>query len=344
MACEAEINELAETARSGAFIPEKSKEEEDKETYCDYNKWCTKMKVENCYTEKTMLAYFCYLSKIRKPSSLWSYYSMLKATLKMNHNSDGYKTKKSKVFTKDVETFLYEAPDEIYLMIKVALIYGLAGACRRQELANLEKDDIQEFQTSLLITLRDTKTKTNRMFSIVDDCKTPSLLSFYKKYADLRPPNIEFGRFFLFYKNGKCSRQVVGKNTFGEIPKKIATYLKLPNPELYTGHSFRRTSATLLANAGEGILGVKQIGGWKSTSVAEQYVEDSVSNKLRLCGKIFDEVGPSSAVCNANLPSEMMSECTSNLKISNSAQLTTSKPVPNVNMNNCVNCVVNINF
>ncbi|KAK5642934.1 hypothetical protein RI129_009101 [Pyrocoelia pectoralis] len=160
-----------------------------------------------------MLAYICYLSKIRKPSSLWSYYSMLKATLKMNHNVDiasyfglfgflkrkfdGYKTKKSKVFTKDnVETFWYEAPDEIYLMIKVALIFGLAGACRRQELANLEKDDIQEFQTSLLITLRDTNTKTNRMFSIVDDSKTPPLLSFYKKYADLRPPNIEFGRFF----------------------------------------------------------------------------------------------------------------------------------------------------
>jgi integrase len=59
------------------------------------------------------------------------------------------------------------------------------------------------------------------------------------------------------------------------------------NPELYTGHSFRRSSATLLANAGEGIIGVKQIEGWKSTSVAEQYIEDSVSNKIRLAEKVF---------------------------------------------------------
>lgn len=34
------------------------------------------------------------------------------------------------------------------------------------------------------------------------------------------------------------------KNTLGAIPKIIAKYRKLPNAEKYTGHTFRRTSAT----------------------------------------------------------------------------------------------------
>ena len=125
------------------------------------------------------------------------------------------------------------------------------------------------------------------MFSVGDNNRKPSFLDIYKKYAALRPLNTESRRFFLNYRNGKCTKQVVGKNTLGDIPKKIATYLKLPNPELYTGHSFRRSSATLLANSGEGIIGIKQLGGWASSTVAEQYIEESVSNKIRLAEKVF---------------------------------------------------------
>jgi integrase len=69
-----------------------------------------------------------------------------------------------------------------------------------------------------------------------------------KKYMDLRSPDME--QFFLNYQNGKCYKQVVGINKIGEQPKIIAQYLKLPNPELFTGHCFRRTGATILADAG----------------------------------------------------------------------------------------------
>ncbi|KAJ8914382.1 hypothetical protein NQ315_017472 [Exocentrus adspersus] len=60
-------------------------------------------------------------------------------------------------------------------------------------------------------------------------------------------------RFFVAYTRGKCTVQCVGVNTFGKIPSEIAAYLQLPNPQLYTGHSFRRSSASILANTGEGI-------------------------------------------------------------------------------------------
>ena len=53
------------------------------------------------------------------------------------------------------------------------------------------------------------------------------------------------------------------------MPQKIAQFLKLTNPELYTGHCFRRTSATLLIDAGGDITALKRHGGWKSTAVTE---------------------------------------------------------------------------
>ena len=64
--------------------------------------------------------------------------------------------------------------------------------------------------------------------------------------------------------------------------KKVATFLKLPNPSLYTGHAFRRSSATLLADSGADLSLLKRHGGWKSTSVAERYIEDSLNTKIKL--------------------------------------------------------------
>ena len=43
-------------------------------------------------------------------------------------------------------------------------------------------------------------------------------------------PNEDFtDRFFVQYKNGKCNKQVIGKNKISAIPKLIATYLGLKN-------------------------------------------------------------------------------------------------------------------
>lgn len=56
----------------------------------------------------------------------------------------------------------------------------------------------------------------------------------------------------------------------------------LPNAENYTGHSFRRTSATILAENGGDLLTLKQHGGWKSSTVAEGYIAESISGNKRI--------------------------------------------------------------
>lgn len=73
----------------------------------------------------------------------------------------------------------------------------------------------------------------------------------------------------MFYCLEKCSIQSVGIHSASKIPSLIANYLKFPNEKMYTGHAFRRTSASFLANTGPDLLTLKQHGGWKSNNIAE---------------------------------------------------------------------------
>ncbi|KAJ8971277.1 hypothetical protein NQ317_001179 [Molorchus minor] len=73
----------------------------------------------------------------------------------------------------------------------------------------------------------------------------------------------------------------------GKIPSVVASYLKLPDVACYTGHCLRRSSATLLADAGVDITTIKRHAGWKSTTVAEGYVENSIENKTKIANQVL---------------------------------------------------------
>jgi hypothetical protein len=55
----------------------------------------------------------------------------------------------------------------------------------------------------------------------------------------------------------------------------------------------RRTLTTLLANGGANFTTIKRHGGWRSSAIAETYIEDSVSNKLDISRKIQGSPGTS---------------------------------------------------
>ena len=138
----------------------------------------------------------------------------------------------------------------------------VAGTCRREELSNLTLDDIEDVGTALLVRVNNTKTKVNRTFAIIDnEEESLHFLDIYRRYVALRPSHVQHRRLFLKYTNGKCVNQVVGKNTLGFVPRKIAEFLNLENPAEYTGHCFRRSSATLAANSGTDMTNLKRLGG-----------------------------------------------------------------------------------
>ncbi|KAJ8964691.1 hypothetical protein NQ317_003314 [Molorchus minor] len=47
------------------------------------------------------------------------------------------------------------------------------------------------------------------------------------------------------------------------------------------------SSATLLADAGVDITTIKRHAGWKSTTVAEGYVENSIENKTKIANQVL---------------------------------------------------------
>jgi Phage integrase family. len=136
----------------------------------------------------------------------------------------------------------------------------------------------------ILVNIPNTKTKKHRSFTIIGEF----YLNLYRKYATLRPKDITFDRFFIKYQNGHCHRVVMGIHKISKVPKDVASFLRLPNPHEYTGHCLRRTSATILVDNGGDITTLKRHGGWKSTSVAEGYIEDSVNNKKQIAMKILN--------------------------------------------------------
>ncbi|KAJ8909704.1 hypothetical protein NQ315_014703 [Exocentrus adspersus] len=190
----------------------------------------------------------------------------------LKKKSVGYRPKQSKVLTREqINLFLKNAEDNQYLLI--------------------EEDTRRKWDNnSRYLTIPDTKTDKKRVFTITN-------VNFKKMYQNMQPfdlnimgrmlilykisirANVASGRLFLKYHNGKYSARVVGVNQIGEIPSTISNSLGLPDSEAYTGHCYRRSSVTLLTNSDEDLLLLKRHGGWKSSTVAEGYGEDSLENK-----------------------------------------------------------------
>ncbi|KAJ3621923.1 hypothetical protein MTP99_002467 [Tenebrio molitor] len=62
---------------------------------------------------------------------------------------------------KEIEKFLREADNGTYLMMKVMLIIGISGACRREELTFLDVKNITDKGSYIIIQIPDTKTNVS---------------------------------------------------------------------------------------------------------------------------------------------------------------------------------------
>jgi hypothetical protein len=133
----------------------------------------------------------------------------------------------------------------------------------------------------------------------------------------------------------------------------------LPNPKEYTGHSFRRTSATLLADAGADLLTLKRHGGWRSSTAAEGYVQDSITSKRKIGELIAGQVelskrtstvtsSSNSSVQSIAVPAASDTTlttttvaCSQSVIISEVKNVASESPIPHMQFSNCT---VNINF
>ena len=69
----------------------------------------------------------------------------------------------------------------------------------------------------------------------------------------------------------------------------------MPNPQSYTDHCYRRSSATLYIDGRVDITGLKRHGGWSSTHVAEEYINQSMRNKTTTVNTIGKQINSNEA-------------------------------------------------
>ncbi|KAJ8973152.1 hypothetical protein NQ317_017925 [Molorchus minor] len=115
------------------------------------------------------------MNKVEKISTnfLWTKYYILKSTLIVNGNTDisrlsrlisflkikfkEYVPKKFKVLeAEQVQTFIKDAPDGVYLLHKVVLVMGVFEGLRR-DLVRITVDDIEDKGNCLLVKIRVTR-------------------------------------------------------------------------------------------------------------------------------------------------------------------------------------------
>ncbi|KAG4068899.1 hypothetical protein HA402_005047 [Bradysia odoriphaga] len=223
-------------------------------TYQIFQKW-NKSNGWTAISEELLIKYFTELETKNKPPTLVAIFSMLKATFRINDNIDiggysklleflkqknaGYKPSTTLLFTDDeIEKFLNEASDDLWLDVKVVCIFGISGLWNTKTLLKIMVEHVKRYDDLILVTTPKTVTNPQRTFTI-----TGPFFHIVQKYADLRHENPTSGRFFLCYHDGKCTAQPIGRNKFCGMPKRIAKFLKLPESTRYSALSLRRRSA-----------------------------------------------------------------------------------------------------
>jgi len=196
---------------------------------------------------------------------------------------------------------MLEAPDKLWLLAKFILRLGIFGACRADDLLNLSLEDIKYHGNYYLVFLKGGKTNRKRSFTITNDGSPYKPCDLIRKYINLRPKQMKSDRLLVAYRNGKCISQFVGIHGVSRVPMKVATFLNFDSPGSFTGHAMRRSSATMLVEGGGDLLTLKRHGGWKSASVAESYIEESIARKVEVSKTLFgsrNKVGEPSNIGN----------------------------------------------
>lgn len=309
-----EVRQKIEQSREARLLPKKSGKAYER-AYEKFMEWFNVAKAKNSHAKVSESFVVAYFESCISAASGWSIYSRLKPLIQSRHGVDMEKMPtlqaslkrrsqyhtptQAPTFTLDqLNTFLKDAPnDDSNKINKLAVLFGLSGGLRIEELTMLERKDITEVDGFLKVSLNDSKTGPRSFIVHPHKLDHMNAVIMYQNYLKMITPGITSPRVWLRIEDGKLQDRPIGKNTLAGITKKIAEYLELPEPSKYTSHSLRRTGATLLAEKGVSTEALRAYGGWKNASTAQVYIENTVSNKKRLAASVIDSEMPTKKVC-----------------------------------------------
>ena len=256
---------------------------------------------ENEYSSNTM---WCIASAVNKRLDYYFHTAPIKSEFvkKLLKNwSKKEVTRKAKHFSREeIFRFLKDAPDTgDWLQKKAQVIVAVYGGLRISELTYIVDRDFQDASLSLF-RINIPKSKTDQAgegHSFVVARAPPGeetcCHAILMKYLDLLEDSaMGWGnsgiRLWLKWRpnEGKFAMQPVGKNTLARLGFEVASFLGLPDPELYTSHCFRRSMANILANAGCSKVHLMSHGRWASGAAADGYLAASDLSRTNMSAAI----------------------------------------------------------
>lgn len=284
-------------------------------------------------TEKHFLTYFYNLKKNgQKASTLWTKYSMLnnvfqrqtgkklqiqypRLTMQLKSYQRGYTRKTAKTFhLHQLQAFMKaDLPSPFWIVRKAFAAIAWSGGLRCDELHRLKVGSLELTEDGFEITYAHAKqlaeVKENKFlvpFNREDSAiclatKVKNYLEALGKLGDDNDSNLFKGcmRGSHFVKNP------MGKNTLHDIGKDVAKELGICDWEAYTGHCWRRSSATQVAGGGATTVDMKRQFGWKQETTAMRYIDSTKQQTLKMAtlatGQSIQSTVPSASATTATM-------------------------------------------
>ncbi len=223
----------------------------------------------------------------------------LRIQLVLKHYEVGYVRKTACIFTPEQILLAMQlpqmTPEWILQKCVIALLY--CGGLRCYELWTLKVGDMSDEDDRVWVSYTHAKQKAEEkrntfLVPFNRDQPAACFTSRVREYlfllkntiTDLQPGDALFHR----PHKGGYSKAAVGKNFLAQTGKLVAAALGLTEPESYTGHCFRRTSATAAANAGANTMQMKRHFGWRQEGTALRYTEETRDRAKKMAKLLMD--------------------------------------------------------
>jgi len=258
--------------------------------------------------EKEFIRYFHHLKSLGlKASSLWTKYSMLnnvyqrntgqklqrfpRLTMQLKSYQRGYVRKVAKVFTlQEFQTFIKMDLGTPYWIIRKAFAaIAWSGGLRCHELHRLKIENLHWSSEGCRISFTHSKQlaeeKENTILVPYNmDERSMCLASKIKTYLEALGDLATDASQPLFHGCPKNAfvKSPMGINVLRNIGKDVASLLRLPDANSYTGHSWRRSCATQVAAQGATSVDMKRQFGWRQETTAMRYIDKNQQHQIRM--------------------------------------------------------------
>jgi site-specific recombinase XerD len=193
------------------------------------------------------IRYFRKLAGLTTPTDA----EAVKATLRGIRRSVGSaKVRKAPALAEHVKAMIAASPASLRGKRDRALVLlGFAGAFRRSELVALDIADIEELESGLRVTIRQSKTDQERLGSIIAVTRGSVACPIGALREWLSAAGIESGRLFRpINKADKVRQARLTARSVANIIKQMVSRIGLDDPGTFSGHSLRSGFLTSAAS------------------------------------------------------------------------------------------------